>query len=73
MRLGALGRIALLAGTLAVLYSFMADALGALPADAEALNRLRPTAFGWPVFLTGYLAMIGAVGQAARSAFRSSS
>lgn len=73
MRLGAAGWITLLAGTLAVLYSFMADALRALPADAEALSRLRPTAFGWPVFLAGYVAMICAVGRAARSASRSTS
>jgi len=73
MRPGRTGSMVLLAGMLAVLYSFMADALRALPASAEDLNRLRPTSFGWPVFLAGYLAMIGAVGRAARSAFRSSS
>ncbi len=64
MRPGAPGWIALLAGSVAVLYSFMADALRALPADAEALSRLRPTSFGWPVFLAGYAAMIGAVARA---------
>jgi len=61
---------ALLAGAVAILYAFMADALHVLPASAEALGRLRPTAFDWPVFLAGYLAMIWAVRRAGRSGAR---
>ena len=70
MRLAAAGWAALLAGMVAVLYAFMADALRALPAGPETLNRLRPTAFDWPVFLTGYLAMTWAVWRAGRRAGR---
>lgn len=44
-------------GSLTALYAFMADALAALPADAETLNQLRPTAFMWPVYLAGLALM----------------
>ncbi|HEU4403418.1 MAG TPA: hypothetical protein VFT43_15070 [Candidatus Polarisedimenticolia bacterium] len=44
-------------GTLVVLYTFMADSLAALPASAEALSRLRPGDFDWPVYLAGLAAM----------------
>jgi hypothetical protein len=56
------------AGILAVLYAFMADALAALPTDAETLNRLRPTAFQWPVFLVGWFLMAWSVWKTHRSA-----
>jgi len=70
MRPDPAARAALLAGVLAILYAFMADALRLLPASAEALGRLRPTSFNWPVFLAGYLSMIWGVRRAARSATR---
>ena len=50
-----------------MLYSFMADALAALPADAETLNRLRPTAFNWPVYLAGLALMTWSVWRLFRS------
>lgn len=61
---------ALLTGALLALYAFMADALGALPADAEVLSRLRPSPFRWPIYLAGLLAMAGALWSALRRAFR---
>ena len=48
-------------GGLAVLYAFMADALAALPASAEALGRLRPGPFRWPPYLVGLVLMTGSV------------
>jgi hypothetical protein len=60
--------IAAAAGMLAVLYAFMADALAALPADAETLDRLRPTPFRWPVYLAGLGLMAWAVWRVARPA-----
>jgi hypothetical protein len=62
--------LAATAGVLAVLYAFMADALAALPADAETLNRLRPTPFHWPVFLAGWSLMTWSVWRVTRSAVR---
>jgi hypothetical protein len=50
---------------LAVLYAFMADALRALPASPETLSRLRPTAFNWPLYSAGLLAMAFALWRAA--------
>jgi len=44
-------------GTLIVLYAFMADAISALPASAEQLGRLKPTAFLWLVYASGLLLM----------------
>jgi hypothetical protein len=41
-------------GVLIMLYAFMADALSALPADAQTLNQLKPSAFNWLVFLIGF-------------------
>jgi hypothetical protein len=42
------------AGVLLMLYAFMADALKALPADAQTLGLLRPTQFNWLVFGIGF-------------------
>lgn len=56
----------LAAGTLAVLYSFMADALAILPATAEELNRLRPGRFNWPIYLAGLAFMSWSVLRATR-------
>jgi len=61
---------ALVAGITLVLWTFMADALGALPASAEDLSRLKPTAFLWPPYLAGLAAMIFALWRAARSSAR---
>jgi hypothetical protein len=59
---------AFLAGTFTVLYAFMADALAALPASAEDLGRLKPTAFLWPVYLIGLGLMSWSVFSALRAA-----
>ncbi|HEU5179192.1 MAG TPA: hypothetical protein VFW45_00245 [Candidatus Polarisedimenticolia bacterium] len=48
-------------GALAALVAFMADALRALPATAEELGRLKPTAFLWWIYLPGLAAMAYAV------------
>jgi len=59
---------AFLAGTLAALYAFMADAIAALPASTEELGRLKPTAFAWPVYLIGLILMSWSVFSALRGA-----
>ncbi len=59
---------AFLAGTFTVLYAFMVDAIAALPASAEELGRLKPTAFLWPVYLSGFALMVWAVFSALRAA-----
>lgn len=40
-----------------VLYTFMADGLGALPDGADAVNRVRPSDFQWPLFALGFVVM----------------
>jgi hypothetical protein len=50
--------VSTMSGIGVVLYTFMADAVAALPATAEELNELRPTEFQWPVYLVGLAAMI---------------
>ncbi|HEV8702046.1 MAG TPA: hypothetical protein VGV60_12305 [Candidatus Polarisedimenticolia bacterium] len=57
-------------GVLAALYAFMADALKALPASPEALSRLRPSPFPWPVYSAGLLLMSLALWRAARFTLR---
>ncbi|HKB07021.1 MAG TPA: hypothetical protein VKF61_01940 [Candidatus Polarisedimenticolia bacterium] len=66
VRLGRLGWGFFLAGVLLVLYAFMADAIGILPAGAEALSRLKPGPFRWSVYLAGLGAMSISVWRAAR-------
>jgi len=66
VRLGGAGWGALLGGVILVLYSFMADALRALPAGAEELSRLKPGPFSWPAYLAGLGAVGFAVWRAAR-------
>lgn len=44
-------------GVLIMLYAFMADALAALPTNAQTLGQLRPSEFNWSVYLVG-LAML---------------
>lgn len=46
--------ICLITGVLILLYTFMADALSALPADASTLSSLKPTQFNWPVYFLGF-------------------
>jgi len=70
VRLGGIGWTALLAGMTMVLYTFMADAIGALPAGAEELGRLKPTSFLWAPYVAGFTAMVFALCRAARPASR---
>lgn len=46
--------ICLITGVLILLYTFMADALNALPADISILSSLKPTQFNWPVYFLGF-------------------
>jgi hypothetical protein len=41
-------------GVSIVLYTFMADAIAAIPDGAAAINDVRPSAFMWPLFVLGY-------------------
>jgi hypothetical protein len=43
--------------TLLALYVFMKDALHALPGGIEALSRVRPSGFSWPLFLISLTGM----------------
>jgi hypothetical protein len=45
------------AGIGLVLYTFMADGLGALPDGVDAVNRARPSDFQWPLFTLGFVVM----------------
>ena len=45
------------AGIAVVLYTFTADALGALPDGREAVERVRPSDFEWPLFVLGFVVM----------------
>ena len=54
------------AGATLALYAFMADALRAPEWSAEALGRLRPVAFDWPLFLAGLALMCVPLGDALR-------
>jgi len=67
VRLGVAEWACLALGAAAVLYAFMADALAILPAGAEALSALRPTAFRWPVYLAGLALMTWGVFRAIRA------
>lgn len=48
----------LIAGVTIVLYTFMSDALAALPADAQTLSQLHPSEFNWPVYLVGFTMLV---------------
>ncbi len=48
-------------GVLIVLYSFMADALAALPISPNEVNKVEPTAFKWPIYFVGFALMTWAV------------
>jgi hypothetical protein len=45
------------AGIAVVLYTFMADALGALPDGRDAVIRVRPGDFQWGLFAVGFVVM----------------
>ena len=45
------------AGIAVVLYTFTADALGALPDGPDAVSRVRPSDFQWPLFALGFVVM----------------
>lgn len=45
------------AGMLLALYVFMADAIGQMENDYEALVRMRPVSFKWPLFVLALLLM----------------
>ncbi len=68
LRPGPAGWCTLGAGIAAALYAFMADALRALPSDPETLSRMRPTAFNWPIYSAGLLAMALALWTSRRPA-----
>ncbi len=46
--------VCLINGVLILLYTFMEDALIALPADASTLSSLKPSQFNWPVYFLGF-------------------
>ena len=60
------------AGVVLALYVFMADAVRALPGGIEAVSRVRPTRFNWPLFLVALLAMAYPLMRALRSQARKS-
>ena len=55
LRLSVFEGITLLIGILVMLYSFMKDALIALPADPDTLSQLRPSTFSWQIYLFGLI------------------
>jgi hypothetical protein len=50
--------VCLITGVLILLFTFMADALEALPADAATLSSLKPSPFNWPVYLLGLVLVV---------------
>jgi hypothetical protein len=66
VRLGGIEWMALISGMAVVLYTFMVDAIRALPASAEDLSRLKPGPFLWPLYLAGLAAMVFSLWRAAR-------
>lgn len=59
-------------GILIMLYAFMADALSALPADAQTLSQLKPSVFNWLVFLIGFGLAVLFVWRVTKPALRKS-
>jgi hypothetical protein len=45
------------AGIAVVLYTFMADAIAAIPDGREAVQKVRPSDFQWALFLFGFSVM----------------
>ena len=62
VRIGAMDGLLGVFGILAILYAFMADAIAVLPATAETLSGVRPTAFRWGIYSVGLALM--AIGTA---------
>ncbi|HXZ93012.1 MAG TPA: hypothetical protein VEG36_09040 [Burkholderiales bacterium] len=60
------GWAAAAAGAALALYVFMSDALHAPQWSAQALGRLRPVAFDWPLFLAALALMCVPLGDALR-------
>jgi len=60
--------VLLAGGILTVLYTFMADALSVLPANAQTLSQLRPSEFNWPVYLVGFAMLSLFIWRIAKSA-----
>lgn len=60
-------------GILVALYAFMADAIAALPADAETLSQVRPTGFRWGVYGAGLLLMTAGIARPILAARRGGS
>lgn len=46
--------VCLITGVLILLYTFMADALIALPADVSTLSGIKPSQFNWPIYFLGF-------------------
>jgi len=46
--------ICMITGILILLYTFMADALTALPTDIATLSSLKPSQFKWPLYILGF-------------------
>jgi len=44
-----------ISGIVLLLYSFMRDAVKALPAGVEEISQLRPTPFNWGIYIIGYI------------------
>jgi hypothetical protein len=59
--------VAFSGGVLLLLYSFMGDALKALPADTQTLKSLRPEQFNWPIYLVGLSLVVVFVWKMSRS------
>lgn len=56
----------LLVGILVVLYTFMADALTLLPADAQTLSQVKLSQFNWPVYIIGYVIGLAGIWRSLR-------
>ncbi|MGB4595911.1 MAG: hypothetical protein WBI14_08405 [Anaerolineaceae bacterium] len=56
--------VCLVSGLVILLYTFMADALAALPADAQTLSNLKPTSFHWTIYMVGFALTANAVWRA---------
>jgi hypothetical protein len=53
--------LSLITGVLIMLFTFMSDALKALPADVATLSSLKPSPFNWPVYLIGLALVVVAL------------
>ncbi|MEL7644838.1 MAG: hypothetical protein AAGU04_01040 [Anaerolineaceae bacterium] len=53
----------LITGVLIMLFTFMSDAIKALPANISSLNSIKPSPFNWPVYLIGFGLVVAALWQ----------